>query len=346
MNQNNQDIEEHLLLQYLLGNADETVRERVEKWLEADGRNRKHLDRLEALWLESGKLVPPPLAVDLNKAWDRISTRIDKHEAAQLARPKQPAGIRYLKFALGAAALILLGIGVYFIWKNIPGKVNEIEKVATASVLYDTLPDNSRIILNRASKLEYPERFAGKNRLVKLTGEALFEVTKDPSTPFIVDAGPAKVKVLGTVFNLSAYPGQDVQVTVTEGRVLFFTLDPLTGDTSSITLEAGMSGLLARGASKPVFVEKAAPDRLYWANHVLEFKGTPLSEVFAMVEKYYNVRISVSTPDILDCRLSASFDNEPVDRIMTVIADSFGLKLSLEGNIFHLSGDGCSKGNN
>jgi transmembrane sensor len=346
MNQNNQDIDEHLLLQYLLGNADITVRERVEKWMEADGRNRKHLDRLEALWLETGKLDPPPLAVDLPKAWDRLSSRIEKHEAGQPARQKRSAGIRYLKFALSAAALILLSIGIYVIMRSYTGKVKEIEMVATAAVVYDTLPDNSHITLNKNSKLEYPDRFEGGKRLIKLTGEAFFEVTKDPSKPFVVDAGPAKVKVLGTRFNMSAYPGQDIQVTVTEGRVLFFTLDTLTGDTASITLEAGMSGMLVKGALKPVFVEKAAPDRLYWATHALEFKGIPLAEVFAMVEKYYDVKISADTPDILNCRLSASFENDPVNHIMTVIADSFGLKLSVEGNTYHLSGDGCSKSNN
>ncbi|MEI6436836.1 MAG: hypothetical protein WCP32_18580, partial [Bacteroidota bacterium] len=71
------DIDDNLLLQYLLGNVNETVRNQVAKWLEADSMNRKRLDQLEALWLETGKLDPPPVPVDLSKAWDRMSSRIE-----------------------------------------------------------------------------------------------------------------------------------------------------------------------------------------------------------------------------------------------------------------------------
>ncbi len=346
MNQNHQDIDENLLLQYLLGNADNTIRNTVEKWLDADSRNRKHLDQLETLWLETGKLNPPPLPVDLSKAWEQMSLRIEKHEAGQTAMHKRFAGMHYLKYALSAAALILLVFGIYAVLSILTVKVKEIEVVSTASVLHDTLPDGSRIMLNKQSKLYYSDHFQGGQRLVKLTGEAFFEVSKDSLKPFVVDAGKAKVKVLGTVFNVSAYPGNSIQVTVTEGRVLFFTLDSLNKDTLSIILEAGMSGVLEPGAPKPVIVEKSVPDKLFWANHVLDFNGTPLAEVFGLMEKYYGVKITVSTPEINNCRLSASFANDQVNRIMTVIAESFGLKLSVEGDNYYLSGNGCKKGNN
>ncbi|MCK9204722.1 MAG: FecR domain-containing protein [Bacteroidales bacterium] len=340
------DIDDNLLLQYLLGNADEPVRNKVEKWLEADAGNRKYLDQLEALWLETGKLDPPPLPVDLQQAWVRISDRIEKHEARNTVRIKKFDGIHYLKYAISAAALILIVFGIYSIIKIYTVKVNEAEMISTASVLHDTLSDGSRIALNRQSKLKYPSHFQGRERLVKLTGEGFFEVSKDPLRPFIVDAGIAKVKVLGTAFSISAYPGQNIKVTVNEGRVLFFTLGSTKGDSLSIVLEAGMSGALKHGTLKPMIVENSAPDKLFWANHVLEFNRVPLSEVFGLVEKYYDVKISVSTPDIRNCRLSASFVNEPVNRIMTVIAESFGLKLSVDGNKYFLSGNGCSKENN
>ncbi len=346
MNQNHQDIDENLLLQYLLGNADDTIRNTVEKWLDADSRNRKHLDQLEALWVETGIVDPPPLPVDLPKAWEQMSARIEKHEAGQTAMLKKFVGLHYLKYALSAAALILFVFGIYAVLSILTVKVKEIEVVTTASILHDTLPDGSRIMLNKQSKLKYSNRFQGGQRLVKLTGEAFFVVSKDSLKPFVVDAGIAKVKVLGTVFNVSAYPGNGVQVTVTEGRVLFFTIDSLNKDTLSIILEAGMSGVLEPGASKPVIVEKSIPDKLFWANHTLDFNRTPLTEVFGLMEKYYGVKITVSTPDINNCRLSASFANDQVNRMMTVIAESFGLKLTVEGHHYYLSGNGCSKGNN
>jgi ferric-dicitrate binding protein FerR (iron transport regulator) len=343
MNQNHHDIDENLLLQYLLGNPDESIRNTVGKWLEADSRNRQHLDRLEALWMETGKLDPPPLPVDLTDAWARLSNRIEKHEAHQTTRRKQPAGIRYLKYALSAAALILLMFGAIAVFKYLTSNVIDIEVVTTASVLHDTLPDGSRFMLNEKSKLTYSNRFQGEKRSVQLAGEAFFEVAGDPAKPFVVDAGKAQVQVLGTMFNVSAYPGEDIQVTVTEGRVMFFTINAVNHDTLSVILEAGMTGVLGSGAPKPVIVEDPAPDRLFWAHQLLDFRGTPLSEAFGMIEKYYGVKVSVSTPEIYDCRLSASFMDDPANRIMTVIAESFGLELTVDGNNYHLSGNGCSK---
>lgn len=69
-----------------------------------------------------------------------------------------------------------------------------------------TLPDQTEIVLNRYSSLTYPERFRGKDRKVQLQGEAYFEVSKDAAHPFKVEAGAIIVQVLGTHFNVEAYP--------------------------------------------------------------------------------------------------------------------------------------------
>lgn len=344
MNQNSKDIDESLLLQYLLGNTENEDRRMVENWLDADSGNRKNLDRLEALWLETGRLNPPPLAVDVDKAWERFSERTKDQEKLREGIARQSVSIRFLRYALGAAALILLIFGIYTTIRLFTVKVKEIEMAAGTSVMSDTLPDGSLITLNKQSKLSYPEDFTKEERCLTLTGEAYFKVSKDPLKPFIVAAGRAKVKVLGTVFNVSAYPEKEIRVTVNEGRVLFFVADTLLKDTSSIVLEAGMTGTLKPGAISPEIVADSIPDKLFWVNHTLDFNGTSLAEVFRMLEKYFDVQVSVSQPDILNCRLSASFVNDPADRIMTVIAESFGLKLSMKGKNYNLSGNGCSKG--
>jgi len=343
MNHNHNDIDENLLLQYLLGNADDISRKTVEAWLEADRGNRKHLDQLEALWLESGRLDPPPLPVDMPAAWERLSTRIDTHEADHSAPKMKSAGIRYLNYAMSAAALILLVFGIYFIVKMLTVKPTEIRLAATESIVHQALPDGSRVTLNKKSSLTYPEHFNGNVRSVKLSGEAFFEVSHDPSKPFVVDAGMAKVKVLGTMFNVSAFPNKDIEVIVTRGRVLFFTIDPPTSDTLSIILEAGMLGFLKQGSLKPEIVSSTAPGKLFWVNHTFDFNRTPLSEVFQLVKQYYGVNISVSNPDILNFRLSATFTDDPINRMMNVIAESFGLKLSVKDNNYYFSGNGCSK---
>lgn len=345
MNQNSQDIDENVLLQYLLRNADNENRKMVENWLEADSGNRKRLDQLESLWLETGRLNPPPLAVDVDKAWERFSDRTKDLKKPLDGIARQSVSIRFLRYALGAAAMILLIFGIYTTIRLFTVKVKEIEMATGISVVSDTLTDGSIITLNKQSKLIYPEAFSKKERCLRLSGEAFFLITKDPEKPFIVDLGKAKVKVLGTSFNISAYPGHEIRITVSEGKVLFFTVDSLRKDTSYIFLEAGMTGKLKPGTRDPEVITDSIPDKLFWVNHTLDFTATPLADVFKMVEKHFNMKISVSNPDILNCRLSASFVNDSAGHIMMVIAESFGLKISKKGQNFNLSGNGCSKGN-
>jgi ferric-dicitrate binding protein FerR (iron transport regulator) len=101
--------------------------------------------------------------------------------------------------------------------------------------------------------------------------------------------------------------------------------------------------MMKEGTLQPVKTDAASPDDLFWANRALDFRNTTLSGVFALLEQYYQISVSVSDPTILNCRLTASFVNEPADRILTVIAESFGLKLEVRGKIFQLTGNGCNK---
>jgi len=343
MNQNDKDIDENLLLQYLLGKANETDRRSVEEWLEKEEGNRKQLDQLEALWLRTGQLDPPPLPVDVDAAWDRFSERIERQAVSEMKKEAKKAPVRYLSYVIGAAAVILVAVGIYGLIRLMTVKEKEVKILADATILMDTLPDQTRLMLNLQSELSYPDRFEDNQRLVKLSGEAYFEVARDPSRPFVVNAGRASVQVLGTKFNVSAYEGQAIRVTVDEGRVSFFTVDSLGIDTLSLVLEAGMEGLLEPGKWQPERVEKPMPDQMFWADKRLEFHGNMLSEVFELVEKYYGVKVKVSDPGIYNCRLFASFRNDSADDIMTVIAESFGLQLSVEGNNYYLSGDACKK---
>ena len=343
MNQNLQDIEELLLLQYLQGNADDELRARIEEWLNAGSGNRNHLDRLESLWLETGRISPAPVAVDIDGAWNRMSKRLERDgEHAVKVR-----NIMVSRSFWAAAASVLLIAGIFSIFMLVRGP-RQLQLSSLERVLVDTLPDGSRITLNRNSTLAYPDKFDDKSREVRLTGDAFFEVKHDSLQPFIIEAGAAKIMVLGTSFRVNTHPDGVVdpdgvvEVTVAQGRVMFFRINELSGDTISLVLRAGERGILKEGAILQV-KDPGSPDQLFWANHSLDFRSTSLSEVFALLEKYYPVKIGVSDPNIMDCRLSGSFVNEPANRILVIIAESFGLKLEVRGQHYQLTGNGCSK---
>ena len=347
MDEHERIIEEHLLLQYLRGQADPTTRASVEAWLMADSGNRKLLDQLESLWRETGALKIAPVAVDIDAAWKKMERRIgsaaeNNSQAGTVAKPKSVSLFRYVA---GAAAAILIFIGLWFLLKVISKPANPIELTGNITIKQDTLPDGTRIFLNTGSTLRYDRSFNATARAVTLKGTCFFEVAPDPARPFLITAGNYHIRVVGTKFIVRLNPQQKgalAEVNVTEGKVLFWK-NPVDGDSASTLLTAGMSARWSPEDRQPQVNRNIPPDDLFWANHSLEFTDMPLAGVFPILEKYYDIKIGADDPLALQCRLTASFSNDPPDRIMAVIAESFGLKLESEGRNFHLKGNGCKQ---
>lgn len=338
-------IDEHLLLQYLLGKCDPAVSGEIEEWLNRSGANRKHLDRLEVLWLETGKLTPPPVAVDTAAAWQRLSARMDEEEKSR----KIHGGGRIIRmqtlgWSAGIAAAVIIGLA--FWWFGVFSPNNELLMMASMEeVITDTLPDGSVVTLNKNSSLLYPESFEPGKRTVILLGEAFFKVVPDPSKPFVVEAGRAGIEVLGTSFDVSAYPDQPVEVIVNTGKVNLYHQNAQTGEAASVILTAGMKGLLSPDSQAPVVDPVHQPDDLFWMDRTLEFRQTPLKEVIQLLERAYRVKILLSSEAISSCRLTATFSGEPADLILQVIADTFSLELDQTNGTYLLTGNDCGEGN-
>ena len=113
--------------------------------------------------------------------------------------------LKLFRLAGGIAASVLLCLASWFIYDC--RKLATMQTVSTGATLsVVTLPDQTKVTLNRYSSLTYPDRFKGDRRVVQLLGEAYFEVEKDARHPFIVKAEPVEIEVLGTHFNVEAYP--------------------------------------------------------------------------------------------------------------------------------------------
>ncbi|MBC8315174.1 MAG: hypothetical protein ISR57_02810 [Bacteroidales bacterium] len=110
MNQTSDHIDEHLLLQYLQGEGKERENRQVEEWLNKSAKNRTLLDRLEKIWVETGKISPPPVAVDVTAAWNRISSRIEEQETKHVGQHFHGKLIRMqvVRWVAGVAAAILM----------------------------------------------------------------------------------------------------------------------------------------------------------------------------------------------------------------------------------------------
>jgi ferric-dicitrate binding protein FerR (iron transport regulator) len=175
---------------------------------------------------------------------------------------------------------------------------------------------------------------------VEIEGEAFFDVTPNPEKPFIINAGNAQVKVLGTSFNVCAYPETEtVEVVVATGKVRVTNKfqEATTGINREVYLVPGEKGTLIYKGNILEKTENKNPNYLAWKTHDLIFDEVPLHEVIECLEKVYHVDIQVEESEINDLVLKAHFDKKPIDFVLNVVRLTFNLELSEENEQFTFS---------
>ncbi|MGN6416179.1 MAG: FecR domain-containing protein [Pseudobacter sp.] len=151
-----------------------------------------------------------------------------------------------------------------------------------------TLPDGTRVWLNAASSIRYPTSFKENNRRVEVTGEAYFEVAKNPSRTFVVDVNrKTEVEVLGTEFNVNAYDNEaDLRTTLISGAVLVSA-----GPTAEkIRMRPGQQVRFSNNGLQ-VFENVAVANVVAWKNWKFNFEGKSFVEICRELERWYNIEI-------------------------------------------------------
>ena len=221
----------------------------------------------------------------------------------------------FMRGAAAAIVLCVLGWWTYYMFAPIP-----LQTVSTlAETRNITLPDQTTIVLNRYSSLSYPKRFRGKERKVRLEGEAYFEVSKDTAHPFKVETGTVRVQVLGTHFNIDAYPEDtEIKTTLLEGSVSV----SLTGGTGTgLVLSPNESAIYDKEQkSLTLYTEKDASEEVSWQEGILLFKNAPLQEIARKLSNAFRTAIRIEGTELQDYRMTATFaDSEPLEKILSLL---------------------------
>lgn len=190
------------------------------------------------------------------------------------------------------------------------------------------LPDGTKIWLNSASSLKYPVSFAAlKERRVELSGEAYFEVAKDKIHPFIVKSGRQQVQVLGTHFDVNAYPDEQlIKTTLLEGSVKLneqVILKP--GEQSSLTGE--------KFSVKQVNVN----DAIDWKNGEFVFTNESLTSILKKVSRWYDVEIKyVHTPVSVPTFTGSVSRSENISGVLKMLEETSNVRFSIEGRLINV----------
>jgi ferric-dicitrate binding protein FerR (iron transport regulator) len=265
--------------------------------------------------------------IDVDKAWNKLNHRI---EAATPVIPLSRQSLMPAFIRIAAMVIIVAGLGWLMFEVAAPEKVT-VTAAMDEKNLVVLLADGSKVYLNRDSRLIYPETFGRNNRKVTLKGEAYFDIAPDASHPFIIDAGNARVKVLGTSFNvITDNKDNEVEVFVTTGTVMLTSND----GSESLMIEPGYVGRVS-GTSSSREVNTDA-NYLAWNTDILTYDGERLGVVFADLKRTFNIDIVASDPAINEYRLTSRFDSQPHDTIIKVICTTFNLHSVMEGGTYSL----------
>jgi ferric-dicitrate binding protein FerR (iron transport regulator) len=202
------------------------------------------------------------------------------------------------------------------------------------------LDDGTIVWLKDNSRLDQSS-FSPDHREISLSGEALFEVTKDKIHPFTIYCGKYSAHVLGTSFNLKT-TGNSIELTVLTGQV---KLSSLSNDSSIIVQShehvvfTASKGLISKVQSQIDEVREVTRNTQY----NMHFEDTRMDEIVQRVEGKFDVSIDLEDESLRNCMISADFTDQSLPLTLTMISEALGIRYEIEGKNITISGVGCKE---
>ena len=329
-----------LLSKFLAGEASPHEIEQLEAWREKEG-NQEYYEKSGSLWktMEEQKEK-----IDIDRAWEQVRSKSiktsdddAKEVEFKLEVGKTTPWTNWIRWA----AILVLTSGLvwisYRLWFDTLADLKVVQTNNQGNVDL-SLPDGSKVWINRNSTLKYPETFDKSSREIHLEGQAYFEIAAQSQRPFIIHTAEADIEAVGTRFDLDAYPQQDlVTVTVLEGEVNLST--KISG--ASIIVEAGYKGFLQPSTQQIQKSEHQDLNSLAWKSGILKFAETHLDQVVETLEHAYGVKLMLTNHQLQNCQWSADFKDQSLDEVLEILQMTFNLQIIHNEGHIEIDGSGC-----
>ena len=329
------NIWDALILKQLSGEIQEDEQARLENWIQSDVMHKQRYTELAKTWELTSSL--PELSasdVDLDKNWNAIQKGMQSGDSSNVDKPVRR--IRYMRYAAAAVLAILV-----ITWFYMSGELgNNRIQVVTAEVAGSqmvVLPDSSQVWLHDGASISYARGF--EPRQLTLTGEAFFDVTRNPDNPFSVKTSNTLVEVLGTRFHLSTNDSGQVNLYVEEGRVAFAIEH---SNQSPLILERDEAATADLSSSSVVYDQTYDRNEIAWLTGELNFDHLDINSVIYLLEKVYHIDLEVEDEAVLACTFKGDFSNVEMTEVLDAITFSLGLDYEMIDDRILLKGKGCS----
>ncbi len=306
-----------LLPGYLSGDLSDENRVKMDQWRAASPENEAHFQNSLKAW-ESIYLLHEMEHFNSFEALNKVHTRLNHTDSSQW--------LNIIKLVAAIFLLPLLCYSGYVTFQNFSLKKMMTEHVVMQTITsrqgmvsHFLLADGTKVWLNSGSELQFPTRFAGDFREVKLKGEAYFEVMKNRNQPFRVNASELNVEVLGTSFDVVNYKEEKrAEVILVEGKV---SLVAKEGDkvTGGGTLLPGQRGVYCVETRKMLTEEVSVDKYIAWRDGNLIFRDDKMEEGVKRLSRWFNVEIFINDPEIKSYIYKATFRNENLLQVLKLL---------------------------
>ncbi len=316
-------MNENQIIEFILGQSDPEKRSEILEWINSSDKNREEYYYLKNLVALTGKISENEL-----ESKNDLGLLLTKLSNARKTKQRQ----LFLNFSKYAAAIVITFFIARFL---IPGNTavptnDSWFEVSTASgqTAEMTLPDGTQVWMNALTHLKYPANYSASNREVSISGEAFFKVTHDEKSPFFVHTGTYNVKVLGTSFNVSAYPNDRLsKTTLVDGQVVLLDLT----NKELVTLAPGQ--LFAFNPENKTYQISDVSTNYYtsWKDGYFAFDSEKLESIAAKLERIYAVKIDIPEERIKNLSFSGTIlKNKPLEQIFRIIELTAPVKFTTE----------------
>lgn len=259
--------------------------------------------------------------VQTDKAWNSLYSRLKQDELI----PDQPVRRTLRPAFVGMAATIALlclcgalGVWLYNGWSDTP--LLSLQNGAEDNTLVTTLEDGSIVYLAQNATLSYPEHFEADQRLVKLEGNALFDVSGNKKRPFLIKTKYTTIEVVGTAFNVKNSGEKDFELSVQRGVVKVTLLE---GGESSF-VKAGETVTLHRRELQKSLTKDI--DQFTRYTERIQFKDESLANIIRVINRTASQPVSLASAELGDRRLTVSFFDNSSFSMTELICLALGLK--------------------
>jgi len=320
---------QEFLTKYFSGNSSDEEKAEVEKWADESEENMAEFYHFKQAWSTSNED-----RFNADKAFSVVSDKLIKKTPVISMPVKEKPNFMNI-----AASLLILVAATALVYTYFVGFGSDSISSGVISKSEEDvfLADGSKLFLAQSGKLTYQSDFkSGNERKVKLEGKAFFNIQKDKSKPFIIETSNAQIEVTGTSFLVKEESGY-TEVSVTSGSVKLKKSNEL----KYITLTKGETGVATVENKGLIKRNNRNKNYLSWMTGSFDFKATPLFEVVDLLEEKYHVDIKLKNKEIGNCKYSSTFENRPIEDIITILSKSFSLSVEKGDDEYILDGKGC-----